>query len=97
MPSFTLVLTSGHPSVPSPTIQPSSAMLPTAPDFLMRTIDYRNHSTDVIFDEGRDEDVEEEQKSINPVKRNFLLLVHKLVSYKQKFVTGKTDPLSSPN
>ena len=35
MPSFTLVLTSGHPSFHSPTIQPSSAMLPTAPDFLM--------------------------------------------------------------
>ena len=35
MPSFTLVLTSGHPSFRSPTIQPSSAMLPTSPDFLM--------------------------------------------------------------
>ena len=35
MPSFTLVLTSGHPSFRLPIIQPSSAMLPTAPDFLM--------------------------------------------------------------
>ena len=33
MPSFTLVLTSGHPSFRLPTIQPSSAMV--APDFLM--------------------------------------------------------------
>ena len=37
MPSFTLVLTSGHPSSSfcSLTIQPFSAMLPTPPDFLM--------------------------------------------------------------
>jgi len=98
MPSFTLVLTSGHPSFRSPAIdiQPSSAMLPTAPDFLMKTIDLRHHSTDVRLDEGH-EDIEAEQKSTNPVKRNFLFLVHKLVSYKQKFITGKTDQLSSPN
>ena len=37
MPSFTLVLTSGHSSSSfcSATIQPSSAMLPTVPDCLM--------------------------------------------------------------
>lgn len=98
-PSFTLVLTSGHPSSLSPTIQPSSAMLPTAPDFLMKTIDLRHHSMDVRFDEGRDEDVEVEQMKTKPIKRNFSFLVHKLVSYKQKFVTStcKTDRLSSPN
>jgi len=63
----------------------------------MKTIDLRHHSMDVRFDEGRDEEVEAEQKSTKPVKRNFLFLVHKLVSSKQKFVTSKTVRLSSPN
>jgi len=99
MPSFTLVLTSGHPSFRSPIIQTSSAMLPTAPDFLMKTIDLRRNSMNAKFDEGCDEDetiLEAEQKSTNPVKRKFLFLVHKLVSYKQKFVTSQTDRLYSP-
>ncbi|KAF8816698.1 hypothetical protein BYT27DRAFT_7248122 [Phlegmacium glaucopus] len=108
LPSFTLVLTSGHHSFRPATIQLSSAM---PPDFLMKTIDLRHDSSDDEFVENRDEIVDSqaafeeqpgtfdhvaEQTSTNSIKQNFLFLIHKLVNHKRKFVTRKNGQNDRP-
>jgi len=69
-------------------------MLPTAPDFLMKTIDLRCGPTDDGFVEDRDENVDSQiqvehpgtinQTSTKPVKPNVLYLIRKF--YKRKLV-----------
>ncbi|KAF8816650.1 hypothetical protein BYT27DRAFT_6382625 [Phlegmacium glaucopus] len=109
LPSFTLVLTSGHHPFCPATIQLSSAI---PPDFLMKTIDLRHDSSDDDFVENRDEiadsqtvfeeqpgtfDLVAEQTSTNSIQQNLLFLVRKLVTYKRKFATRKKDRMPALN
>ncbi|KAF8816699.1 hypothetical protein BYT27DRAFT_6384066 [Phlegmacium glaucopus] len=111
LPSFTLVLTSGHHSYSPATIQLCSAIPPTAPEFLMKTIDLRHDSTDNEFVEVRDENVDSQtvfegeppatfdhvaaQTSTRSVK-NLFFLIHKLVTFKWKFAACRNGPNVPP-
>ncbi|KAF8804373.1 hypothetical protein BYT27DRAFT_7194459, partial [Phlegmacium glaucopus] len=107
-PSFMLVLTSGHHSLLPTTLQfdsyESPAMLPTAPDSLMKTIDLRDDPKDALecaCDEDADAqtifeaespatfDRGAEQTSNHSIKQNLLLFIRKFIPYKRNFVNNE--------
>ncbi|KAF8816647.1 hypothetical protein BYT27DRAFT_7207056 [Phlegmacium glaucopus] len=105
LPSFMLVLTSGHHSLPllPTTLQFDSyeppAMLPTAPDSLMETIDLRDDALEYACDEDTDARTVFEaespatfdrgaERSSNHSIKNLLLFLRKFIPYKRNFANN---------